>query len=177
MSAEVLLFWLFAAMTVAGGLMAALLPRIVHAVFSLLLCFLGVTGIYAVAGADFLAVTQIVVYVGGVLVLFAFGILLTGRTALSLGDKEIRHRKVGLAIGVLIGAGLIAAIQTTVFRTADPTPAEATTEGLGKLLLGDYIILFEFASVLLLVALIGAAYLVRRQPLPPEPPLVPRSQP
>ena len=76
MGADVILFWLFAAMAVAGGLMSALLPRIVHAVFSLLLCFVGVTGIYAVAGADFLAVTQVVVYVGGVLVLFAFGLVL-----------------------------------------------------------------------------------------------------
>ncbi|MFI5402558.1 MAG: NADH-quinone oxidoreductase subunit J [Planctomycetota bacterium] len=171
MGADVILFWLFAAMTVAGGLMAALLPRIVHAVFSLLLCFLGVTGIYAVAGADFLAVTQIVVYVGGVLVLFAFGILLTGRTALALGDKELRHRKTGLVLGGLLAAGLIASISGSVYKTAAATPSEGTTEGLGKLLLGDYIILFEFASVLLLVALVGAAYLVRRQPLPPEPPL------
>jgi NADH:ubiquinone oxidoreductase subunit 6 (subunit J) len=170
MSAEVILFWLFAAMTVAGGLMAALLPRIVHAVFSLLLCFVGVTGIYALAGADFLAVTQIVVYVGGVLVLFAFGVLLTGRTALSLGDKEVRHRKTGLLLGTLLAAGLITAISGSIFRTSAATPAAETTEGLGKLLLGDYIILFEFASVLLLVALIGAAYLVRRQAAPPEPP-------
>jgi NADH-quinone oxidoreductase subunit J len=170
MGADVILFWLFAAMTVAGGLMAALLPRIVHAVFSLLLCFVGVTGIYALAGADFLAVTQVVVYVGGVLVLFAFGILLTGRTALALGGKEVRHRKTGLVTGVLLAAALVAALKGSIFRTAAATPAEATTEGLGKLLLGDYIILFEFASVLLLVALVGAAYLVRRQPLPPEPP-------
>jgi len=170
MSAEVILFWLFAAMAVAGGLMAALLPRVVHAVFSLLLCFVGVTGIYALAGADFLAVTQVVVYVGGVLVLFAFGILLTGRTALSLGSKEVGHRKTGLILGALLAAGLITAIKGSLFKTAAETPAQGTTERLGKLLLGDYIILFEFASVLLLVALIGAAYLVRRQALPPEPP-------
>jgi NADH-quinone oxidoreductase subunit J len=170
MSAEVILFWLFAAMAVAGGLMAALLPRIVHAVFSLLLCFVGVTGIYALAGADFLAVTQVVVYVGGVLVLFAFGVLLTGRTALSLGDKEVKHRRSGLLFGALLAAGLVTAISGSIFRTSAATPAEGTTEGLGRLLLGDYIILFEFASVLLLVALIGAAYLVRRQAPPPEPP-------
>jgi NADH:ubiquinone oxidoreductase subunit 6 (subunit J) len=170
MSVEVLLFWLFAAMAVAGGLMAALLPRVVHAVFSLLLCFVGVTGIYALAGADFLAVTQVVVYVGGVLVLFAFGVLLTGRTALALGAKEVRYRKTGLVVGTLLAAALIAAIARSVFRTAPVAPDEGTTQGLGKLLLGDYIILFEFASVLLLVALIGAAYLVRRQTPPPEPP-------
>ena len=92
---ETMLFFLFAIMAVVGGLMAALLPRIVHAVFSLLLCFVGVTGIYALAGADFLAITQLVVYVGGVLVLMAFGILLTGRTALSLGEKEMHHRPLG----------------------------------------------------------------------------------
>jgi NADH-quinone oxidoreductase subunit J len=162
MSAELLLFWLFAAMSVAGGLMAALLPRVVHAVFSLLLCFLGVTGIYALAGADFLAVTQVVVYVGGVLVLFAFGILLTGRTALALGDREVRHRKTGLLVGGLLAAGLVAALKGSVFLAAAKEPAEGTTEGIGRLLLGDYVVLFEFASVLLLVALVGAAYLVRR---------------
>jgi NADH-quinone oxidoreductase subunit J len=163
MSLVTLLFWLFAAMAVAGGLMAALLPRIVHAVFSLLLCFLGVTGIYALAGADFLAVTQVVVYVGGVLVLFAFGILLTGRTALALGDKEVRYRKTGLLFGGLLAAALVVALKASIFRTAPAAPAEGTTEGIGRLLLGDYLVLFEFASILLLVALVGAAYLVRRQ--------------
>lgn len=163
MGADFLLFWIFAAMAVAGGLMAALLPRIVHAVFSLLLCFMGVTGIYALAGADFLAVTQVVVYVGGVLVLFAFGILLTGRTALALGDKEVRHRKTGLVVGALLAAGLFSALKASVFTASAAAPEEGTTAGLGRLLLGDYLILFEFASVLLLVALVGAAYLVRRQ--------------
>jgi len=163
MSLDVILFWIFAAMAVAGGLMAALLPRIVHAVFSLLLCFLGVTGIYGLVGADFLAITQLVVYVGGVMVLFAFGILLTGRTALALGDKEVRHRKTGLIIGGVLAAGLFIALKASVFTVATTAPPEATSEGIGRLLLGDYLILFEFASVLLLVALIGAAYLVRRQ--------------
>jgi NADH-quinone oxidoreductase subunit J len=122
-----------------------------------------VTGIYALAGADFLAVTQVVVYVGGVLVLFAFGILLTGRTALALGDKEVKHRKTGLLVGGLLAAALLAALKGSVFATTAAAPVEGTTEGIGRLLLGDYVILFEFASVLLLVALVGAAYLVRRQ--------------
>jgi len=163
MSIDFILFWLFAAMAVAGGLMAAFLPRVVHAVFSLLLCFLGVTGVYGLAGADFLAITQLVVYVGGVMVLFAFGILLTGRTALALGDKEVRHRKTGVVVGGLLAAGLFVALKASVFTVAAAAPPEGTTEGIGRLLLGDYLILFEFASILLLVALIGAAYLVRRQ--------------
>ena len=163
MGIEPLLFWLFAAMSVAGALMAALLPRIVHAVFSLLLCFLGVTGVYVMAGADFLAITQIVIYVGGVLVLFAFGILLTGRTAESLGAKEVRNRPLGLAIGLVIFFGLLAALRASTFAIGGRPVGDGTTVDLGKLLLGDYIIAFEFAAILLLVALVGAAYLVRRR--------------
>jgi NADH-quinone oxidoreductase subunit J len=162
MGVEPLLFWLFAAMAIAGGLMAVLLPRIVHAVFSLLLCFVGVTAVYALAGADFLAITQIVVYVGGVLVLLAFGILLTGRTAQALGGKEVRHRAVGLMLGFLLFFGLIFSLHASTFAIGGAAVGEGTTEGIGRLLLGDYIIAFEFASILLLVALVGAAYLVRR---------------
>lgn len=163
---EALLFYLFAALAVVGGLMAALLPRIVHAVFSLLLCFLGVTGIYLLAGADFLAITQLVVYIGGVMVLLAFGILLTGRTAEALGEKEARprHRLPGVALGLVLFAGLLTAIMaSTDFRVGGQEPADGTIAAIGRLLLGDYIILFEFASILLLVALVGAAYLVRRE--------------
>jgi len=163
---EALLFYLFAALAVVGGLMAALLPRIVHAVFSLLLCFLGVTGIYLLAGADFLAITQLVVYIGGVMVLLAFGILLTGRTSEALGEKEARprHRLPGVVLGLVLFVGLLAAIMaSTDFRVGGQEPTDGTIAGIGRLLLGDYIILFEFASILLLVALVGAAYLVRRE--------------
>ncbi len=163
---EAVLFYLFAALPVVGGLMAALLPRIVHAVFSLLLCFLGVTGIYLLAGADFLAITQLVVYIGGVLVLLAFGVLLTGRTADALGEKEVRprHRLPGVLLGLALFAGLLAAIMaSTDFHVGGQEPAEGTVAGIGRLLLGDYIILFEFASILLLVALVGAADRVRRE--------------
>ena len=157
-----MLFYLFAIMVVVGGLMAALLPRIVHAVFSLLLCFVGVTGVYALAGADFLAITQLVVYVGGVLVLMVFGILLTGRTA--HGEKEMRHRLVGVVVGLLLFLGLLFAISDSSFHIGEVREAASTTEAIGRLLLGDYIILFEFASILLLMALVGAAYLVRKEP-------------
>jgi len=163
MGAQAILFWVFAAMAVAGGLMAVLLPRIVHAVFSLLLSFSGVAAVYALAGADFLSILQIVVYVGGVLVLIAFGILLTGRTAEGLGFKEVRHRKTGLAVALLLFLGLVLSISRSRFAFGGAeAAAEGTTDSLGTLLLGDYVIAFEFASIVLLVALVGAAYLVRR---------------
>lgn len=163
MSVTPLLFWLFAAMAVVGGLIAVLAPRIVHAVFSLMLCFVGIAAVYALAGADFLAITQVVVYVGGVLVLMAFGILLTGRTSERLAGAEVKNRKLGVVCGLGLFVGLLAALRASSFNPGERAATEGTTEGLGRLLLGDYIIAFEFASILLLVALVGAAYLVRRQ--------------
>ncbi len=162
MGVDVILFWSFAIMTVVGGLMSVLLPRIVQAVFALMLCFGGVAAIYALVGADFLAIVQIVVYVGGILVLLAFGILLTGRTADSLGRHEVRHRPFGVIVGLIVFACLLAAISESAFSPGRTAAGEPTTEALGRLLLGDYIVAFEFASILLLVALVGAAYLVRR---------------
>ena len=159
---SVVLFWIFSIVTVAGALMAVLVPRIVHAVFALLLCFIGVMAVYALAGADFLAITQLVVYVGGVLVLMAFGILLTGRTAQTLGEAEVKNRPWGLFVGILLFAGLMTAIKDSTFNVGGQSNDEGTTAALGRILLGDYIVAFEFASILLIVALVGAAYLVRR---------------
>ena len=162
MSAEPLLFWTFAAVCVTGGLMAVLLPRIVHAVFSLFLCFVGVAAIYALAGADFLAIVQLVIYVGGVIILFSFGILLTGRASTTLGPKEVRNRPFGVAVAAALFLVLMSAISAGGFKAGAVAAGEPTAEGIGKLLLGEYIIAFEFASVLLLMALVGAAFLVRR---------------
>jgi len=163
MGAEPILFWTFAAVTIVGGLMAVFLPRVVHAIFSLLLCFGGVAAVYVLAGADFLAVVQMVVYVGGVLVLMAFGILLTGRTAEALGKKEVKHRKVGIVLSVLLFFGLWTAIrESDAFATGGAPSGAGTSAGIGTQLLTDFVVPFEFASLLLLVAMVGAAYLVRR---------------
>ena len=162
MGVQALLFWMFAAMTIAGGLMAVLLPSIQQAVFSLLLSFVGVAAIYALAGADFLAITQIVVYVGGILVLLSFGILLTGRTALVLGPEEIRNRPLGLLLGTLLFAGLLWAIVNSSGFAPGAGIDGGTTKAIGRLLLTRYLVAFEFAAIMLLTALVGAAYLVRR---------------
>jgi NADH-quinone oxidoreductase subunit J len=151
-------------MTISGGLMAVLLPSIQQSVFSLLLSFVGVAAIYALMGADFLAITQIIVYVGGILVLLSFGILLTGRTALTLGPQEIKNRPIGVLFGALLFAGLLWAIVNSAgFKGGTPLIGETgTTQAIGRLLLTRYLVAFEFAAIMLLTALVGAAYLVRR---------------
>jgi len=162
MGIQALLFWLFATMIITGGLMAVLLPSIQQSVFSLLLSFVGVAAIYALAGADFLAITQIIIYVGGILVLLSFGILLTGRTALTLGPAEIRNRPIGVLIGALVFSGLLWALVNSSGFAPGAGQDGGTTEAIGKMLLTRYLVAFEFASIMLLTALVGAAYLVRR---------------
>ena len=80
-----LLFAAFAGIIALSCLLAAFSGKIVHAAFGLMAAFFGVAAMYALLGSDFLALTQVVVYVGGILVLLVFGVLLTGRTKAALG--------------------------------------------------------------------------------------------
>jgi NADH-quinone oxidoreductase subunit J len=165
-----LVFYGLAGLAVASAIAAAMAPRIVHAAFGLMAAFFGVAGLYGLLGADFLALTQVIVYVGGILVLLVFGVLLTGRAKGALGlERPVKTVGASLAGGLLL-LGLLLAIGSTDFGAAGqdlrslPSP-EPTTAGLGRLLLDPegYLFPFELVSVFLLSALVGAAYLVRRR--------------
>ena len=161
-----ILFYAMAGIAVASAVAAATAPRLVHAAFGLMAAFFGVAGLYALLGSDFLALTQVIVYVGGILILIVFGVLLTGRAKAQLGLE----RPKGIALPILGGAVLLLGLLLTLFATdfgeakdlADPQP---TTAEIGRALLGQdqYLLPFELVSVFLLLALIGAAYLVRRR--------------
>jgi NADH-quinone oxidoreductase subunit J len=161
-----LVFLAFAAMAVGSAVLAAVLPRIVHAAFALLGALLGVAGLYACLGADFVALAQVLVYVGGILVLLVFGVLLTGRVLPALGlDARPSRLLPGLAAAVL-AVLLLVAIRATRWPSVPP-PAEPapTTKEIGRAFLDPdrFLVPFELASVLLLAALVGAAYLARRR--------------
>ncbi len=159
-----LAFFAFAALTVGSALFAATAKSIVHAAFSLMATFFGVAGIYAILGSDFLAVTQVLVYVGGILILIVFGVLLTDRV-----PHEYKVAKPRNYLPAMIAAGLVfVALAGAVMSAKWPKlvkgelPAATTTvEAIGRSLLTDYLIPFEFASILLLVVLVGAARLAR----------------
>jgi NADH-quinone oxidoreductase subunit J len=159
-------FFALAGLSIAAAVLAATARKIVHAAFGLMATFFGVGGLYAMLGADFVALAQIVVYVGGIMVLLVFGILLTSRVRGTLGlEKEPRS---GFAVfaGALLFLGLLLALNGTDFHAVkDPGPAEPTTAAIGRALLDpeQYLVPFELASVLLLAALVGAAYLARRR--------------
>lgn len=158
-------FFLFAALTVGTAVFAATAKRIVHAAFALMATFFGVAGIYALLGSDFLAVTQVIVYVGGILILIVFGVLLTDRV-----PDEFKAAKPRNWLPAAVAAGLVfvalaasaASAKWPHVNAKEALPAPTTTvEAIGRSLLTDYLIPFEFASVLLLVVLVGAARLAR----------------
>ena len=156
-------FYGLAALVLLAAAYAVVSKKIDHSAFSLMACFSAVAGLYALLGSDFLAVTQIVVYVGGIMILVVFGVLLTDR--LPVEFRQINRATVvqGLLVAVPVGAALLWAAIGTKWPSlplAEPLP-EGTTAGIGRLLLTDYLFPFEFASVLLLVALVGAARLAR----------------
>ena len=157
-------FYLFAALTIGSALFAATAKRIVHSAFSLMATFFGVAGIYAILGSDFLAVTQVIVYVGGILVLIVFGVLLTDRVPEEFKVGKARNwlpavLAAGLVFVALAGAAMSAKWPQLV--KGELPEATTTVQAIGRSLLTDYLIPFEFASILLLVVLVGAARLAR----------------
>ena len=152
---DLMVFQALAGVVCLCSLVTAVSSDIVRSAFALLGTFGGVAGLYAFMGADFLMATQLLIYVGGILVLILFAVLLT-------------NKSVGLPQGALLAlivAGLISkvAIETTwPVGPADATP-NPTSAKIGDAFLTDYLLPFELASVVLLVALIGAVILARRE--------------
>jgi NADH-quinone oxidoreductase subunit J len=160
---EVVVFFLLAGLTVASAAVVVLARSLIHSAFALLLTFVGVAGIYFSLGADFLAATQLLIYVGGILILLLFGVMLTHK----LYDLDLRSERERLVPSLLVAAGIFALLVATAVRTQwalGPGRAPApTTADIGRLFLSDYLLPFEAASVLLLIALMGAALIVRRK--------------
>ena len=164
-----LLFGAFAGIIGLSCLLAAFSGKIVHAAFGLMAAFFGVAAMYALLGSDFLALTQVIVYVGGILILIVFGVLLTGRAKSQLGLATPVGRVWAALTGLVLFVALASAIWTSNFgpivkldQLADP---QYTTAQIGRSLLdaNGYLFPFEFVSVFLLVSLIGAAPHVRRK--------------
>jgi NADH-quinone oxidoreductase subunit J len=155
-----ILFFVAAVVTIASAALVVFSSRILHSAFALLFTFCGVAVLYVFLNADFLAVTQILIYVGGILILIIFGLLLTQRVA-DLRFQDQSHQRVGsILLAALFAIILIAVIIGTPWRVV-PQPSTSTLEIIGVSMLTQYLLPFEMASMLLLVALIGAVWLAR----------------
>lgn len=154
-------FYVFALITVVSACMVAFLKNIMRAVFSLLFTFFGVAGLFLFLHADFLAATQVLIYVGGVLVLLLFGIMLTQRMVESdvrTGTIQFVPAVIGVAVMMLFLGFLIF---KTPWRVQPPADFQSTTAGIGTLLMTEWLLPFEVASILLLAALVGAVSVAR----------------
>ena len=155
------LFALFAALTMGGAIMVATSKNLVYSAYALLGCFCGVAGLYIFLDADFLAAAQLIIYVGGILVLILFGVMLTHK----IREIHISNESGPTLSAALISGATFLILSFVAFRTdweADTRPALPTTQELGKAFMSKYLLPFEASSILLLGALIGAAYLARR---------------
>lgn len=153
---------LFAALGVLGAGTVAFAKNVVHCGFGLLAALASVAAMYAFLGADFLVATQVIVYVGGILVLVLFGVMMTHRiTPKSLREDVIQPVAAGLAGLLVFVLSMLMIFSTDWNVLAEPGDPLPTTARLGRAFLTDWLYPFEFASVLLLVAMIGAAMLTR----------------
>ena len=156
-------FFIFAAITVAAAVGVVTKSNLVHSALLLALCFIGVSGLYVLLQADFLAAVQILIYNGAIAIVFVLGTMLTRRSARhGTNDTEVNipSRLVSMVSGlfVIITLGVIA---TTPWQYSSGNPVQDTPSLLAQLILTDYMVVMEVAAVLLLAAMIGAIVLAK----------------
>jgi len=157
-----LLFYLFAIMAGGSAIGVVVSRNIVRTAVFLLFTLAGVAGLYFLLNAEFLAAVQLVVYAGGTLILIIFGVMLTSKSPFSRFEPKLAEVIIAVSIGIVLLTALILAIVRTPFPSSGDIGAGGyPMTALGQALLGDYLIPFELASVLLLVVMIGAAYLAK----------------
>jgi NADH-quinone oxidoreductase subunit J len=158
-------FFVFAIITVLSAFIVVFSKNVMYSAFSLLFTFFGVAGLYVLLQADFLAMTQILIYVGGILVLMLFGVMLTNKIV-NVELKSGTLHTIPALLLVAIVSGTLAGLFYSTWKGVDaPSLPDqtTTTKTLGEMLMTSYLLPFEIASVVLLVALIGAAMFARRK--------------
>ncbi|MGB0752274.1 MAG: NADH-quinone oxidoreductase subunit J [Gammaproteobacteria bacterium] len=166
---ELVIFYFFAAVLVFAGLMVITARNPVHAALFLVLAFINCAGLWLLLEAEFLAITLVLVYVGAVMVLFLFVVMMLDINLEPLREGFARY----LPIGILVALGIVLQIAVVVgpesmgldkFPAPEAAPADySNTEELGKLLYTQYVYPFEIAAVILLVAIVAAIALTMRR--------------
>ena len=152
--------------TLATAFLTIISKNPIHSAIYLVICFFTIAGHYLLFNAQFLAIVHIIVYSGAIMVLFLFTIML-----MNLNEEGEPHKKLATKLAAAISFGLVCFVMLAVFIKAMPIIDEYKTTGqdfqsikiLGKVLLNQYMVPFEFASVLLLVAMIGTVLLSKKE--------------
>jgi len=154
-------FWFVAALTIMSAAFVVLNNQLIYSAVALLFTLFGIAGLYVFLWADFIAGIQILVYVGGILVLVIFGIMLTNK----IRSVRISHKSIQQGVGGVVTFWffifLFIALSKAPWAVSTAVEPNGTVREIGILLLTDFLLPFEIISVLLLGALIGAAVLSR----------------
>ncbi|MFT5288800.1 MAG: NADH:ubiquinone oxidoreductase subunit 6 (subunit J) [Planctomycetota bacterium] len=174
-----LAFALFAIMTLGGALVCIWERSVVRSAFALMATFLGIAGLFLLLEADFLAAAQVLIYVGGILALILFGVMLTPP---DLEERKLPRIVSGLVLMLGATAWVAFKVGSTVVWATTGTPGDGAIQskaegaiqsaewiGIGFLSPNQYMVAFELAAVVLTVALVGAVYIARRSRVDLEP--------
>ncbi|MBM3161941.1 MAG: NADH-quinone oxidoreductase subunit J [Chlorobi bacterium] len=156
------IFYIFAAITVFSAAFVVFSKNVIYSAFALLFTFFGTAALYVFLSADFIAVTQVVVYVGGILVLLLFGVMFTN----SIMQTELKTDVLHVVPGTLLLVATVGGMLFTFYTTASWKPSDEQLQGsvverIGFETMSRYVLPFEMASILLLAVLLGAAFLAR----------------
>ncbi|MGI6648540.1 MAG: NADH-quinone oxidoreductase subunit J [Bacillota bacterium] len=161
MSVSTIVFWIIAAVILGSAISVVTAQNLVHAALFMVLTFFGVSGLYVLLEADFLAVVQILIYVGAIAVLMVFGVMLTQRKGMEETNVSSSHKWV---TGILVTALMVIlayAVTRTPWQVIDQAAPESTVGLIGELMLTRFVIPFEIVGILLLVAVLGAIILTK----------------
>jgi NADH-quinone oxidoreductase subunit J len=167
---QLIAFYLFATIVIASGAMVIFARNPVHSVMWLILAFFNAAGLMLLAGAEFIAMLLVIVYVGAVAVLFLFVVMMLNIDFAELRAGFVRYLPLGALVAIILVAELIFALGAwsaggvdLAARAAPAVTDKSNIQQIGELLYTRYIFLFEAAGIILLVAMIGAIVLTHRQ--------------
>jgi NADH-quinone oxidoreductase subunit J len=168
MTYQAFIFYFFASILVLSSLRMITVRNPVHAALFLVLSFFTSAALWLLLEAEFLAITLVLVYVGAVMVLFLFVVMMLDINIAKLQEGFIQFLPVGILVALVMMVEMVLVVSSKVFDVSPPTPAAAgfsNTKALGTVLYTDYVYPFEIAAVILLVAIIAAISLtLRRRP-------------
>jgi NADH-quinone oxidoreductase subunit J len=169
---DAILFYLFAALALAGSLLVVGQRNPVYSVLALIIAFFGLAGLYVLLESPFVAVVQIIIYAGAIMVLFLFVVMLLNVPREDGAEWDRTHpyhrpgpMRLGSALAVLLGLQLFWALTRTpgIGGGVDERPALESVRDVGRVLFTDYMFAFELTSILILAAMVGAVVLARRR--------------
>ncbi len=155
------MFWIIAIFTLGSAILMVMLKNIFHSALYMVLTFIGVAAMYVMLQADFMAAVQILVYAGAIAIFIVFGIMLTQRGNMKQTNLFAKHA----ALAGLVSLALIVINVIMVMKTKWPlstaAPPEETVNQIADLMLNKFVVPFEVAAILLLVALLGAVIIAK----------------